>query len=143
MVGLDRLSRIATFCNWAALGPTGHSRDHRCELFRAGPRSGLWVKGKFDVLKKEHSINEERCDEDGWQGARLKDVSAILGTWIGIASALLGGYLALDAYRADIAQRARESLKRVDERVQNAFALVEKGHDPAFVNMRTRLVAAL
>jgi len=79
---------------------------------------------------------------DKQSGIRFKDVSAILGTWVGIASAILGGYFAINAYRADIEQRKADSAKAVDQRVQNAFMLVEKFHEPQFVSIRSRLVEA-
>lgn len=75
-------------------------------------------------------------------GIRFKDVSAILGTWVGIVSAILGGYFAINAYQADIKQRQADSEKAIDQRVQNAFMLVEKFHDSQFVSMRTKLVEA-
>lgn len=71
---------------------------------------------------------------------QFKDISAIFGTWVGILSAIVGGYLAIGAYQADVAARAAADHKRVDERVQAAFRMVEEFHRPEFISIRSRLV---
>lgn len=71
---------------------------------------------------------------------QFKDISAVLGTWVGIVSAIIGGYFAIQSYNADIAQRREADAKRVDERVQAAFAMVDRFNESDFVPMRSRLV---
>jgi hypothetical protein len=48
-------------------------------------------------------------------------VSTILATWIGIVSAITGGFFALQAYRADVA-------KRIDDRTLITFDLIKIFH---------------
>ena len=44
-------------------------------------------------------------------------LSARLSTWVGVLSAMIGGFLGLTTYQADVA-------KRVDERVEKSFEMV-------------------
>jgi hypothetical protein len=73
---------------------------------------------------------------------KLTEISSILGTWVGIGGALLGGYLALQSYRADVATRAATEHKQVNEKVQAAFRIVEEFHRPDFIALRSRFVGS-
>jgi hypothetical protein len=73
---------------------------------------------------------------------KVSELSAVLGTWVGIGGAILGGYLALQSYQADVATRAQAESKQVNERVQAAFRIVEEFHRPDFIASRSRLVEA-
>jgi hypothetical protein len=73
---------------------------------------------------------------------KVSEISAMLGTWVGICGAILGGYLALKSYQADVATRTQAESKQVNERVQAAFRIVEEFHRPDFIASRSRLVEA-
>jgi hypothetical protein len=61
--------------------------------------------------------------------------SGVLATWTGIASALVGGYFALQAYKADISGRA-------DARVVQTFALFQAFNSGEVLASRKRVMAA-
>ncbi|MDZ4776346.1 MAG: hypothetical protein SGJ23_06130 [Alphaproteobacteria bacterium] len=73
----------------------------------------------------------------------FKDWSAVLGTWVSIAGALLGGYMALQAYQKDIEVRKEEVDKRADARVVQTFALYEQFQSAEMMRARNRLSAAV
>jgi hypothetical protein len=91
---------------------------------------------------KDLGVPRRRVRTRASTGAKMqfKDVSAVLGTWVSIAAAVIGGYLAIDSYKADVAARVAAEHKRVDEKVQAAFQMIEEFHRPDFISMRSRLV---
>lgn len=69
----------------------------------------------------------------------FKDWSAVLGTWVSIAGALLGGFMALQAYQKDIEVRKSEVAKQADARVVQTFALFEQFQGSEMMRIRNRL----
>lgn len=69
----------------------------------------------------------------------FKDWSAVLGTWVSISAALLGGYLALQSYQEDVKTRAEEVAKRTDARVVQTFALLETFQGSEMMRIRNRM----
>jgi hypothetical protein len=69
----------------------------------------------------------------------FKDWSAVLGTWVSIAGALLGGFLALQAYQQDVEVRKAEVAKQADARVVQTFALFEQFQGSEMMRIRNRL----
>lgn len=65
----------------------------------------------------------------------FKDVSSILGTWVSIAAAIVGGVFALDAWQ-------QSNAKRVDERVAYSFRMAEDYHRSDIVRIRSLLTQA-
>ncbi len=61
-------------------------------------------------------------------------VSGRLSTWVGILSAVTGGFLGLSTWREDVA-------KKVDERVSKTFALVERFQGGDLEGPRTRVLS--
>lgn len=64
----------------------------------------------------------------------MQSLSSQFATWIGVISAIVGGVLALQAYREDVAKRA-------DDRVVGAFERIERFNAPAFRAIRDDVVA--
>lgn len=71
----------------------------------------------------------------------FKDWSAVLGTWVSISAAVMGGYLALQSYQADVKTRAEDVAKRADARVVQTFALAEQFQSGDFLRVRSKLIA--
>lgn len=71
----------------------------------------------------------------------FKDWSAVLGTWVSISAAVVGGYLALESYRADVEARQQDVAKRADARVVQTFALAEQFQAGEFLRVRSKLIA--
>jgi hypothetical protein len=63
----------------------------------------------------------------------FKDWSAVAGTWVSIAAALLGGYFALNTYRTDVAKRA-------DARVLQTFELFQHFGASDMLRIRTDIL---
>lgn len=63
---------------------------------------------------------------------KFKDISAILGTWVSIVAAIVGGFLALEAWNEAAA-------RRVDERVAYSFRMAEELHRPEMVRIRAAM----
>jgi hypothetical protein len=61
-------------------------------------------------------------------------VSSRLSTWVGILSAVTGGFLGLTTYREDVA-------KKVDQRVEKTFDLVERFQGGDLEGPRTRVLS--
>ena len=64
---------------------------------------------------------------------QFKDGSAILGTWVSITAAIIGGFFALQAYHADIDKRA-------DGRTQQTLALFQIWESEQFVQLRQSIL---
>ncbi len=61
-------------------------------------------------------------------------ISSRLATWVGILSAMVGGFLGLDTYRTDVA-------KQVDQSVEKTFDLVHRFNAPEMDGARTRVLS--
>lgn len=66
------------------------------------------------------------------EAARALPVSSRLATWVGIASAVTGGFFGIRTYQEDVA-------KKVDERVAKTFDLVERFHEGELGAARLRV----
>jgi hypothetical protein len=66
------------------------------------------------------------------EGASFMPVSARLATWVGMASAIAGGFFALRTYEADVG-------KQVDESVAKTFELVQRFHEGELSAARIRV----
>lgn len=64
--------------------------------------------------------------------SRIASLSNAVATWVGVLSAVTGGYMALDSYQED-------TRKRVDERQQAAFAQVGTFLGRDFVPIRDKV----
>ncbi len=64
--------------------------------------------------------------------ASLVNVSNALAAWVGIATAIAGGYVGLGAYQSDVR-------KRVDDRIKAPFELASEFNDEHFLDIRSRL----
>ena len=60
--------------------------------------------------------------------------SSRVATWVGIASATIGGFLGLDTYRADVA-------KKVDQSVAQTFDMIEVFNQPRLADARLRVLS--
>ncbi len=69
----------------------------------------------------------------------FKDWSAILGTWVSISAAILGGYLALQTYEKNAATRKEEVARQADARVIQTFALFRDWQGGDMLRVRTRM----
>jgi hypothetical protein len=72
----------------------------------------------------------------------FKDWSGVLGTWVSISAALLGGYLALQSYQADIKVREKEADKIADARVVQTFDLAKQFSSGDLLRVRSKLIGS-
>lgn len=61
-------------------------------------------------------------------------VSARLSTWVGIMSAMIGGFLGLNTYHEDVA-------KKVDQSVEKTFDMVHRFNAPEIAGPRLRVLS--
>lgn len=61
-------------------------------------------------------------------------ISSRLATWVGIGSAIIGGFLGLDTYKSDVA-------KNVDQSVAKTFDMVHRFNAPEMDEPRTRVLS--
>ena len=61
-------------------------------------------------------------------------ISSRLATWVGIISAMIGGYLGLDTYKSDVA-------KKVDQSVEKTFDMVHRFNGAEMDGPRTRVLS--
>jgi len=61
-------------------------------------------------------------------------ISSRLATWVGIMSAIIGGFLGLDTYQTDVA-------KQVDESVEKAFDMVHRFNAKEMQGTRERVIS--
>lgn len=69
----------------------------------------------------------------------FKDWSGVLGTWVSISAALLGGYLALQSYQADVKAKQEDVAKRADARVVQTFDLLQQFQGAEMMRIRNRM----
>lgn len=87
---------------------------------RAEPASGAGrVRGEMLQTEKDENMRT-------W--------SAQIATWVGIISAMTGGFFTIEAYRDEVA-------KKVDERVVGTFERIEKFNEVEFRNIRDKIAA--
>jgi len=67
-------------------------------------------------------------------GQGAMPVSSRLSTWVGIVTACIGGFLGLDAYRADVA-------KKVDQSVEKTFDLVLRFNEAPLSQTRLKVAS--
>ena len=67
-------------------------------------------------------------------GAGQMPVSARLSTWVGIISAMIGGFLGLDTYRSDVS-------KKVDQNVEKTFEMIHRFNEPQMAEPRLRVLS--
>jgi len=69
----------------------------------------------------------------------FKDWSAVIGTWVSICGAVIGGVLALEAYNRDIEVRREEVAKRSDARVVQTFELLKQFQSAEMMRIRNKV----
>lgn len=72
----------------------------------------------------------------------FKDLSTVIGTWVGIVAAITGAAFALNTYHMDAETRRAALSQQVNERVSYAFAIAQEFHSPAMMETRTALASA-
>ncbi|MEO1149613.1 MAG: hypothetical protein AAFW83_01355 [Pseudomonadota bacterium] len=84
-------------------------------------------------LRRYFGVVGKRLRENP-HGQGQMPVSSRLATWVGIISAMIGGFLGLDTYKTDVA-------KQVDQSVEKTFDLVHRFNAPEMDGARTRVLS--
>lgn len=68
--------------------------------------------------------------------------SSILATWVAIVGGLISIFMAIRAYDRDIDARDELAKRQADEHVAASFRMMERFHEPGFVQIRSDLLEA-
>lgn len=72
----------------------------------------------------------------------FKDWSGILGTWVSISAAIVGGSVGLGQYQRDLELRNEELSRRADARVLQTFSLFEQWQSADMLRIRNKVSVA-